>query len=85
METPHRVRVCRCGGVLLSDKSAVTSDNGFRYRARLCEGCGKVTRTKQPPEEVCVEAFRTPLQDSTTAADRIFSAGHPGPAGPGRA
>lgn len=59
MEIPHRVRVCRCGGALSSDKSAITSENGFIYRARVCNECGDITRTKQPPEEVCPEAHLT--------------------------
>ena len=50
----NRLPVCpECGGKLGWDKSAVVSENGFIYRARLCAGCGGLVRTKQGPEEFC--------------------------------
>lgn len=49
----HKVHTCpRCEGKLGADKSAVISETGWIFRARVCETCGEITRTKQGPEEI---------------------------------
>ena len=50
---PHRVHICLyCYGKLGHDQHPVTSETGYIFRARVCEGCGKITHTKQAPEEI---------------------------------
>jgi len=50
---PHKITNCsECGGRLGDDKRPYTSESGYRYRVKVCEGCGKETHTKQGPEEV---------------------------------
>ena len=50
----NRLLVCpECGGKLAFDRSAVTSENGYIYRARRCLACAGVVRTRQAPEFLC--------------------------------
>ncbi len=52
--SPNRIKLCAgCGATLNPDKSPVVSENGFIYRVRLCPACGRLTHTKQGPEEIC--------------------------------
>lgn len=53
MRIKNRILLCvNCYEKLSGDKSPYTSEQGYIYRVRTCNGCGMIYYTKQGPEEI---------------------------------
>jgi hypothetical protein len=70
---PHKITNCaECGGRLGWDKHPYISENGFCYRVRICDSCGKETHTKQGPEVVTAVTIPNPENPSCVGGKSAF-------------